>query len=127
MINPYYFIDEKIKIGLKIILESHSINHTNSILTITPTYSDFGFETRYFNEILKEMATIYARLKNQYKFNYHILFSASFYKVNEEDQRGELFNKLKIKNYLTENDIKNIDVKSQLEHQFQIQKTKESG
>ena len=24
------------------------------------------------------MATIYARLKNQYKYKYHILFSASF-------------------------------------------------
>ena len=28
---------------------------------------------------------------------------------------------------LTESDIKNIDVESQLEHQFQIQETKESG
>ena len=33
------------------------------------------------------MATIYARLINQYKFKYHILFSASCYKINEEDQR----------------------------------------
>ena len=28
---------------------------------------------------------------------------------------------------LTESDIENIDVSSQLEHQFQIQETKESG
>ena len=33
------------------------------------------------------MATIYARLINQKKFKYHILFSASFYKIIEEDQR----------------------------------------
>ena len=29
------------------------------------------------------MAIIYARLMNQYKFRYHTLFSASFYKINE--------------------------------------------
>ena len=29
------------------------------------------------------MAIIYARLINQYKFRYHTLFSASFYKNNE--------------------------------------------
>ena len=76
------------------------------------------------------MATIYAKLINQYKFNYHILFSANFYKKNEEDQRSdeiELFNILNINKNLTETDIINIDVKSQLQHQFQIQETKESG
>ena len=76
------------------------------------------------------MATIYTRLINQYKFKYHILFSESFYKINEEDQRSdeiELFINLKIKNNLTETDINNIDVKSQLEHQIQVQETKESG
>ena len=34
---------------------------------------------------------------------------------------------LKIIHNLTESDIDNIDVKSQLEHQIQIQETKESG
>ena len=29
------------------------------------------------------MAIIYARIINQYKFRYHTLFSASFYKINE--------------------------------------------
>ena len=76
------------------------------------------------------MATIYARLINQYKSKYHILFSATFYKINEEDQRSdgiELFINLNINQNLTESDIKNIDVKLQLEHQIQIQETKESG
>ena len=76
------------------------------------------------------MAAIYARLINQYKFKYHILFSARFYKNNEEDQRNdeiELFINLNINNNLTESDIDNIDLKSQLEHQIQIQETKESG
>ena len=67
---------------------------------------------------------------NQYKFKYHILFSASFYKINEEDQRSdeiELFIDLNIHNNLTEADIINIDVESQLEHQIQVEETKESG
>ena len=29
------------------------------------------------------MGIFYARLMNQYKFRYHTLFSASFYKINE--------------------------------------------
>ena len=76
------------------------------------------------------MATIYARIINEYKFNYHILFSASFYKINEEDQRSdeiELFINLNFKNNLRETDDNNIDVRSELEHQIQIQETKESG
>ena len=44
-------------------------------------------ESSYINKILSKMATLYARLKNQNKFKYHILISASFFKTNEEDQR----------------------------------------
>ena len=87
MINPYYFIDKNLKIGFKINLESHNISHANSILTITPNFPDIGIELRYINKITKEMSVTYARLINQYKFKYHTLFSASFYKINEEDQR----------------------------------------
>ena len=38
-----------------------------------------------------------------------------------------MFINLNINNNLTENDIGKIDIKSQLEHQIQIQETKESG
>ena len=120
MINPYYFIDKNLKIGFKINLESHNFSHANSILSILPKFPEFGIEFRYINKILKELSVIYARLKNQYKFKHHTLFSASFYKINEEDQRYnhiELFMNLKINNNLTESDIDNIDVRSQLEHQ----------
>ena len=87
MINPYYFIDKNLKNGFKINLESHNISHANSILTIIPKFPEFGIEFRYINKIVKELSVIYARLINQYKFKYHTLFSASFYKINEEDQR----------------------------------------
>ena len=60
MINPYYFIDENLKI-FKINLESHNINHANSLLIIEPNFQDIGIETRYVDKIPKEMATIYAR------------------------------------------------------------------
>ena len=129
MINPYFFFDENLKIGFKIILESHNVNHANSLLNIEPKFPDIGVETRYVNKILNEMATIYARLINQCKFINHILFSASIYKIKEEDQRSdeiELFFDLNINKNLTESDIDNIDIKSQLDHQIQIQETKES-
>ena len=130
MINPYYFVDKNLKIVFKINLESHNIIHANSILTITPTFLGFGIEFRYINKIVKELSVIYARLINQYKFKYHTLFSASFYKIIEKDQRSneiELYMNLKINHNLTESDIDNIDVRSELAHQIQIQETKESG
>ena len=129
MTNPYYFIDENLKNGFKINLESHNISHANSILTITPKFQEFGIGYRYINKIVKKLCGIYARLINQYKFKYHTLFSASFYKINEEDQRYneiELYIKLKINHKLTESDIENIDVGSQLEHQIQNQEMKEA-
>ena len=130
MINPYYFIDKNLKIGFKINLESHNFSQANSVLTILPKFSEFGIEFRYINKIVKELSFIYARLINQYKFKYHTLFSASFYKINEEDQRNneiELYINLKINNKLTESDSDNIDIRSQIERQIQIQETKESG
>ena len=114
MINPHYFIEERLKKGFKIYLEGQNIIHANSISTITPIYPGVGIETRYFKKILKEMATIYASLINQCRFQKNIIFfSASFYKINEEDQRSdgiELFINLSINHNLTETDINNIDV-----------------
>ena len=76
------------------------------------------------------MATIYARLIDEYKFKCHTIFSASFYRIIEEDQRvneTELFSNLNVNHNLTESDIENIDVNSHIEHQIHIQETKESG
>ena len=98
-------------------------------MTIKPNFPDFGIEFKYINKIKKEVSGIYARIINQYKFKYHTLFSASFCKINEEDQRNneiELNINLNINHSLTESDIDNIDVRSQLEHQIQVQETKES-
>ena len=85
MINPYYFIDENLKNGFKLYLESHNISHANSILNITPNFPDFAIEFRYIKKITKKLSVIYAGLINQYKLKYYTLFLASFYKINEED------------------------------------------
>ena len=81
MIIPYYFTDRNSKVGFKINLHSHTINHDNSKLTIIPNHPEFGIEVRYINKILKELTVIYARLINQYKFKYQTVFSARFDKT----------------------------------------------
>ena len=65
MVNPYYFTDRSLKAGFKVILDSHQVNHAISKLTILPIYPEFGIEFRYIIKIMKELAVIYARLKNQ--------------------------------------------------------------
>ena len=50
--------------------------------------------------------------------------------MKEEDQRSyeiEFFVSLNNNEIITESDSDNIEVKSQLEHQIQIQETKDSG
>ena len=68
MINPYYFTDRILRVGFKINLDSHHINHANSKLTIIPNHLEFGIEVRYINKILKELTMIDARLINQNKY-----------------------------------------------------------
>ena len=130
MINPYYFIDETLKVGFKINLDSHNLHHTSSKLTIIPNHPEFGIEIRYINKIMKELSVIYARLINQYKFKYQTVFSARFDKQDENNQlldETELFINLKINHTLIESDLDKIDIRSALEHQIQLQEMKDSG
>ena len=69
MINPYYFIDEILKIGFKINLESHNFIHAKSLLNVEPNFPDIGIEFRYINKIMKELSVNYARLINQCNLN----------------------------------------------------------
>ena len=122
MINPYYFTDRNLKVGFKINLDSHHINHAKSKLTIIPKYPEFGIEVRYINLIVKELSVIYARLINQYKFRYQTVFTAKIDKQDENNQvldETELFNNLNINHNLTQTDINNIVVKFPLEHRIQ--------
>ena len=130
MINPYYFTDRNLQVGFKINLDSHNLHHANSKLTIIPNYPEFGIEVRYINKIFKELAVIYSRLINQYKFKYQTVFSARFDKQNEDGQlldEIELFINLNMNYNITQSDIDNIDIKSPLEHHIQKQEMKDSG
>ena len=118
------------KVGFKINLDSHSLHHANSKLIITPNYPEFGIEFRYINKIMRELAMIYARLINQYKFKYQTVFSARFDKQDEDGQlldEIELFINLNMNYNITQIDIDNIDIKSPLEHQIQKHEMKDSG
>ena len=130
MINPYYFTDKNLKVGYIINLDSHNLHHTNPKLTISPTFPEFGIEFRFINKIMKELAVIYARLLNQYKFKYQTVFSARFDKQDEDDQlldETELFINLNISQNLTQSDLDKIDIRSPLEQQVQKQEMKDSG
>ena len=130
MLNPYYFTDSNLKIGLKINLDSHQFDHANSKLTIILHHPEFGFEVRYINKIMKELSVIYARLINQCIFKYQTVFSAEFYKQNEDNQvvdETELFINLNIIHNLTQTDIEKFDVVCPLDYQVLQLEVKDSG
>ena len=129
MLNPYFFTDRALGVGFKITLDSHHINRTNSKLTITPNYPEFGIEICYINKIMKELAMIYAKLLNHYKFRYQTVFSARDDKQNEDGQlldETELYINLNNNHKITETHINNVNVVSPLEYQIQQQEMKDS-
>ena len=76
------------------------------------------------------MATVCARLVNEYKFKYQTVFSARFDKQREDGyllDEIESFIHLNNNDNLTESDLDNIDVKSSLEHRIQQQEMNGSG
>ena len=76
------------------------------------------------------MATIYARLIDEFKFKYHTVFPARFDKQDEDGQvfdEIELFIVLGINRFLTQNSIDFINDGFQLEHQILNQETMDSG
>ena len=79
---------------------------------------------------MKELSIIDARLINQYKIKYQTGFSARFDEQTEENQvldETDLFISLNINQNLTQSDLDNIDVVSQLDHQILQQEMKDSG
>ena len=78
---------------------------------------------------MREMSIIYARLINQYKFRYQVVFSARFDKQDEDGQlldETELFINLNISQSLTQSDLDNINITFPLERQIQQQEMKDS-
>ena len=130
MVDPFYFTVRALQVGFIITPGSHHINQAISKNIIKPNYPEFGNDVPYIIKIFKQMASIYARLINQYKFNYKTVISARFDKQDEDNQvldETELFINLKTSHKLTESDNDNFDNKSPLEQQFQNQEMKSSG
>ena len=130
MLNPYYFSDRNLKVAYKIHLDGHHINHLNSKITITSNFQDTGIEFRFINKIMREMSIIYARLINQYKFRYQVVFLGRFDKQDEDGQifdETELFINLNINQNLTQSDLDNVNITFPLERQIQQQEMKDSG
>ena len=119
-----------LQVEFKIAPESHHINHAISKINIKLKYPELGFEIRYNNQILKEIASICVKSMNQYKFKSQVIFSARFDEEKEDNQvldETEIFINLNINHNLTEFNSVNIDIKSPLVHQIQIQEMKKSG
>ena len=76
------------------------------------------------------MSTLYARLINQYKYNYQTVFSARF---DEQDEHGGLLDQIELQiklnnnHNLTESDFDKFIVSFQLEDRIQLQESEDSG
>ena len=95
--NSFNFSYVILKIAFNFTLANHYFHHASSKINITPKYLQFNI--MYVNKILKVMAAIYARLINQNKFKYQLVFIARFDKRNKNDQvvdEIELYYNLKI-------------------------------
>ena len=130
LINPYYFTGRALQFGINITLQKHHNSHAYFKKIIKQNHPGFGIEVRYLNKLLKEMATIYARLIDQFIIKYQKVFSGSFVKQDEDSEvfhETESFNKLNNNHILLETDIDNIDFKFTLEQQNQNEEMKSSG
>ena len=84
----------------------------------------------YINEIFKEMAHIYAKYINQYKFNYQLTFMLLFNKLEENGdikKEVEMTVTLYMANNLTQSEIGNVNFQWDLEARKQNLEMRESG
>ena len=84
----------------------------------------------YNNDIFKEMAHIYAKFINQYKFKYQLSFMLLFYKFEEDGdirKEPEMTIYLNMTNNLTQSEIDNVDIQWDLEARKQNSEMRESG
>ena len=72
-------------------MNGQGVNHAHSEISKNPNFPELGIETRYIKRITKEMATTYARLRNQYKFNYQTVFSARY---DGQDEDGQMLDEI---------------------------------
>jgi len=84
--NQYYFTDRILKVAYDINIDNHHEKHAISIITITSKFDNIGIDINHINRIMVEMANIYAKLINQYKFKYQLTFLVLFNKYGENNE-----------------------------------------
>ena len=127
----YKFSDNILDIAYDITVDRHHKKDLNSQITITSKFDNlFGIEMYYIDDIFKEMAHIYAKFINQYKFKYQLSFMLLFNKFEEDGdikRETEMTITLSMVNNLTQSEIDNINFQWELEARKQNSEMKESG
>ena len=108
----YKFSDNILNIAYDITVDRHNKKDLNSQITITSKFDNlFGIEMYHINDIFKEMAHIYAKYINQYKFKYQLSFMLLFNKFEEDGdirRETEMTITLNMINNLTQSEIDNV-------------------
>ena len=59
-------------------IDNHHDKRANSQLTFTSKCNKIGIDMNHVNKIMEEMSHVYAKLINQFKFNYLLTFWVLF-------------------------------------------------
>ena len=114
----YKFTDDIFNKIYDITVDRHHKKELKSQITITSNFDDTGIEMHYINEIFKEMAHIYAKYINQYKFKYQLSFMLLFNKFEEDgdiEKELEMTITLNMVKHLTQSELENINIQWDLE------------
>ena len=126
----YKFTDDILDKIYDITIDRHNKKDLNSQITITSKFNNTGVEMYFIDKIFKEMAHIYAKFINQYKFKYQLSFMLLFYKSEEDGdviREAEMTVTLNMANNLTQSGIDNVDIQWNLEARKQNLEMNESG
>ena len=127
----YKFSDNILDTAYDITVDRHHRKDLNSQITITSNFDNlFGIEMYHINDIFKEMAHIYARFINQYKFKYQLSFMLLFNKFEEDGdirRETEMTIILSMVNNLTQSEIDNANIQWEVEARKQNLEMGESG
>ena len=127
----YKFTDNILNTAYDITVDRHHKKDLNSQITITSKFDNIiGIEIYHINDIFKEMAHIYAKFINQYKFKYQLSFMLLFNNFEEDGdirKEEEMVVNLNMTNNLTQSEIDNVDFQRDLESRKQNIEMQESG
>ena len=127
----YKFTDNILDTAYDITVDRHHKKGLNSQITITSKHDNIiRIEMYHFNDIFKEMAHIYAKFINQYKFKYQLSFMLLFNKFEEDGdirKEAEMVVNLSMVNNLTQSEIDNANIQWEVEARKQNLEMRESG